>query len=244
ILCFHGYAEDGRVYSFLEEKAGDQFSFYAIDLPFHGQTQWKESTPFHPVDLVAICDLIIQDRSIKFGIMGFSLGGRIALGLFERIPDRVQQLLLMAPDGLKVNFWYWLSTQTYLGNQIFAVSMRRPAWFFALLKLGNKLGLVNASIFKFVNYYIGNPRARESLYQRWTGLKNFRPDLSKVKNHILRHGVKTELLYGRHDRIILPGRGQKFKKRIGELCNISIIDSGHQVLHLNHVKDLLKALRG
>jgi hypothetical protein len=122
--------------------------------------------------------------------------------------------------------------------------MKRPAWFFAILKCANNLGFVNASIFKFVNYYVGRPEARQALYQRWTGLKDFRPDLNEVKSLIRHYKVKTELIYGCHDRIILPVRGEKFQKDIGEYCRIRVIDAGHQVLHIDHAAALLKALRG
>ena len=114
--------------------------------------------------------------------MGFSLGGRIALTLFQLIPEKVDRIVLLAPDGLKVNFWYWLSTQTFLGNKLFAFTMKKPGWFFGFLKMLNKLGMVNASVFKFVNYYIGNPEIRQALYVRWTAMRKLKPYLKKVKS--------------------------------------------------------------
>src|SRR5438477_13115821 len=89
----------------------------------------------------------------KITLMGFSLGGRMALALYEKMSPSVERLVLLAPDGLKVNFWYWLSTQTWIGNRLFLFTMNHPSWFFSFLKGLNKLKLVNVSIFKFVNYY-------------------------------------------------------------------------------------------
>jgi pimeloyl-ACP methyl ester carboxylesterase len=242
IFCFHGYGEDGRVYQFLEPLASARFTFYSIELPFHGNTIWKESHSFQPGDLIAIVDLLMPVGPEKISLLGFSLGGRIALGLFEAIPERVKKMILLAPDGLKLNFWYWLSTQTRIGNKIFAWSMQRPGGFFSVLKFAKRFGIVNASIFKFVNYYIGNPRARADLYRRWTGLRKFRPDIANVKKLIRTHEVKMELVYGRHDRIILSSRGEKFQKGIAEFCRVTVIDAGHQVLHKNHNKTLMEVL--
>ena len=54
--------------------------------------------------------------------------------------------------------------------------MKHPGWFFGFLKVLNKLGLVNASIFKFVNYYIGDKEVRHLLYTRWTTLRKLKPN--------------------------------------------------------------------
>lgn len=157
-------------------------------------------------------------------------------------PPAVRKIVLLAPDGLKVNFWYWLSTRSWLGNRLFYFTMKHPRWFFSLLKMLNRLKLVNTSIFKFVNYYIGDEGVRRLLYLRWTSLRSFRPDIAAIRAAIKRHHTKVSLLYGKHDRIILPARGEKFRNGIESWCGISIIESGHQVLHEKHARDILHAL--
>ena len=247
-VCFHGYGEDATSFSFLERHAGNEFTFYAPDLPFHGETTWPDTKPFTHVDLENVVnEMLHQEHSIinektKLTLIGYSMGGRIALGLFQSKPAIVERLVLLAPDGLKVNFWYWLATQTWIGNSLFAFTMKHPQWFFGFLKLLDKLHMVNASIFKFVNYYIGDKDARRLLYARWTTLRKLRPDLRKIKS--LAKGNKTivRLAYGKHDRIILPVRGKKFCKDIEEFCVISVIPSGHQVLHEKNIHEILPAL--
>jgi len=249
VVCFHGYGEEARLYTFLEKYAGDQFTFYSIDLPFHGQTKWNEGFNFSYNDLQKIVENILLEangqremKNEKLILMGFSLGGRIALSLYQAQPESIEKIILLAPDGLIVNFWYWFSTQTWIGNKIFSFSMKYPGWFFAFLKAVNKLGLVNASVFKFVNYYIGNKEARELLYQRWTGLRKLKPNLQRIKNLIRQQQTQTRLVYGKYDRIILPVRGEKFQKGIEDFCTVTVIASGHQVLHENHVEGILPAL--
>jgi pimeloyl-ACP methyl ester carboxylesterase len=53
-----------------------------------------------------------ENLPAQYLLMGFSLDGRIALSVLELMPAGVSRLVLLAPDGLKINFWYWLSTQT------------------------------------------------------------------------------------------------------------------------------------
>ncbi len=249
MFCFHGFGEDGTLYNFLEKYSGDQFTFYSIDLPFHGKTIWKNEIPFTTRDLQNIIREIIdqnkngsQNVITGFTLLGFSLGGRAALSLYQAQPDWIEKLVLLAPDGLKVNFWYWFSTQTRLGIRLFSFTMKYPGWFFAFIKILKKTGFINASVFKFVNYYIGNETARQLLFDRWTSLRKLKPDLKLIRNSIKLHRTPTRLVYGKYDRIILPVRGQVFQKDIEEFCTVTIIKSGHQVVHENHIEEILPVL--
>ncbi|MBI5858881.1 MAG: alpha/beta hydrolase [Sphingobacteriales bacterium] len=250
IFCFHGYGEEARAFEFLEKYAGSNYSFYAIDLPFHGKTNWQEGLNFTNDDLIQVVESLIdkgspeqRSASEKITLMGFSLGGRVALSLYELIPAKFEKIILLAPDGLKVNFWYWLSTQTWLGNKLFAFTMKYPGWFFGLLKLLNSLRLVNSSVFKFVNHYVENPGIRKLLYQRWTSLRKLKPDLKIIKALIRKNNTPVRLVYGKHDRIILSVVGKKFRKGIGEQCSLSVIPSGHQVLHEKNAEYIIEALQ-
>lgn len=248
-FCFHGYGEEAGSFAFLEKYAGNQYTFFAIDLPFHGKTEWKEGYNCSINNMQEIIGKILnandQQRvtgNLKLALIGYSLGGRVALALYERMSTQIERLVLLAPDGLKVNFWYWLSTQTWIGNKLFSFTMKHPKWFFAFLKLLNNLKLVNASIFKFVNYYIGDKEVRRLLYARWTTLRKLKPDLKKIKSLVNDSKTKIRLVYGQHDRIILSSVGEKFKKGIEDNCTIVVIHSGHQVLHEKHVQEILPAL--
>ncbi|MBP9105035.1 MAG: alpha/beta fold hydrolase [Chitinophagaceae bacterium] len=257
IFCFHGYGEEAVAFEFLGKHAGNQFTFFAIDLPFHGKTDWKDGINFTANDLQQILYGILeqnnskpptsnfqpQNPNPKLSLLGFSLGGRMALSLYQTIPEKIEKLVLLAPDGLKVNFWYWLATQTWLGNKFFKLTMKKPGWFLGFLKLLNKLKLVNTSIFKFVTYYIGDAEVRRLLYARWTTLRKIKPNISLIKKNIRKHKTPVRLVYGKHDRIILSSVGEKFRKGIEEHCTISIIPAGHQVLHEKHVEEIVEAFQ-
>jgi pimeloyl-ACP methyl ester carboxylesterase len=250
VICFHGYGEEAGMFSFLEKYVGHEFTFYAIDLPFHGKTEWKDGLLFSYRDLLQIVQAIVpkgnqnpESRNYKLIILGFSLGGRMALSLYQTIPDKMEKLVLLAPDGLKVNFWYWLATQTMLGMSFFSFTMKHPGWFFGLLKGMNKIGLVNVSVFRFVKYYIDNAHVRELLYNRWVCLRKIKPCLKTIKNLVNINKTSVRLVYGQHDRIILPSVGKKFQRGIDGYCTLTIIPSGHQVLHEKHAEDIIQALR-
>jgi hypothetical protein len=93
-----------------------------------------------------------------------------------------------------------------------------------------------------VNFYIGDAEVRRLLYDRWTTLRKLKPDLKLIKNLIRKNEIQVRLVYGEHDRIILSSVGEKFKKGIEEFCTLSVIHSGHQVLHEKHIDEILPAL--
>lgn len=246
-VCFHGYGETAHSFAFLEKWAGHLYTFYAIDLPYHGQTDWRDSA-LTTNDLKELINLLSQPLNPSspqpsLTLLGFSLGGRIALSLYQAMPGQIDKLVLLAPDGLKLNFWYWIATQTWLGNRFFAFTMKKPQWFLGFVKLMNRVKLVNASIYKFVQYYIGDAEVRDLLYKRWTGLRHIRPDLSSIKEKINQHATPVELVYGKYDRIILSSVGEKFRKNIETHAKITLIHAGHQVLHEKHAAELVKVLQ-
>jgi pimeloyl-ACP methyl ester carboxylesterase len=122
--------------------------------------------------------------------------------------------------------------------------MRRPEWFFSLLRLGKALNLVNRSVYKFTVYYIDHASEREVLYARWTTMRGFRPDIRVIQALIRKRQIPIRLLYGQHDRIILPKRGEKFRKGgIEAHCRLSIIPIGHQLLQPRNLAAILSLLK-
>lgn len=246
LLCLHGYGESQQSFQFLENHVPPDYSVLAIDFPYHGQTNWNEGPSFTIDDLLAIINVIrVQHTAAtpRLTIIGFSMGGRIALQLLQRMPEHIDKVILMAPDGLKVNFWYWLSTQTGIGNRLFRFTMQNPQWFFGLLQVSNRLRLINQSIFKFIRFYLHDATARQLLYDRWTCLKNIRPNLPFIKKLIHKHKVPVRLLYGKYDRIIPPSRGQKFRAGIESFCTLQVIQAGHQLLQQKHAEEIIRLLQ-
>jgi len=248
LLCFHGYGETAASFAFLEEALGSEFTILAVDLPFHGGTEWRETLPFTAEQLLSILETLLAETAIPpetpWYLMGYSMGGRIALSLLAAVPERIARLVLLAPDGLRLNPWYWLATQTGPGRLLFRYTMYHPGWFFFVLRAGNALKLVNPSIYKFVSCYIDDRQVRENLYTRWTALRTFRPHIGAVKAIIRRRQLPVRILYGRFDRIILAKRGEEFRKGIEPYCQLTVLSAGHQLLQISHLPALLSLLKG
>ena len=245
IFGLHGYGESAQSFVFVGSTLQQSHTLIAIDLPFHGKTEWKEGLSMEPFQLQEIYQQLsaaISASTERSTLLGFSFGGRLSLGLLEKYPAYYNRVILLAPDGLEVNPWYWIATQTTGGNRFFAFTMKHPQWFFALVWIGGALKLVNTSIRKFTRQYIHNKQVRQDLYDRWTCMRKFKPDLKKVKKNIVNQNIPVTLLYGMHDRMITPAKGKKFRKGIESFCTLQVIDSGHQVLHEKNAQHIIKLI--
>ncbi len=238
VFCFHGYGELADSFAVFEPYLGLDFTFIAIELPFHGKTEWKGELLLWPADLIAIMKEIAGNNHLTWILFGYSMGGRMAMKIFELIPHQIEQLILIAPDGLHKNRWQWFTTNTYLGNQLFKYTMKNPSWIFGILRVTKQLNLLNKSIQKFIHYYLDDAEQRAALYKIWTTNRKFRPQLSHVKKLIALHQVPMVLIFGKFDRIILTKRGTLFSKNLHQLIKVLELNAGHQILQEKYAKTI------
>jgi pimeloyl-ACP methyl ester carboxylesterase len=198
---------------------------------------------FTPAQLFEVMKDIVAglgSTAHRWGLMGYSMGGRIVLQLAENHPASIDKLILLAPDGLKVNIWYWVATRTRVGNLLFRWTMRRPGWLFLLLRLSHALRLVNPSIYKFAVHYIDDKKVRHELYTRWTVTRKFRPRPSVIAANIRDREIPVSLIYGQYDRMIRWERGEHFRRMgIEATCRLILLDTGHQLLRPQYLGTLL-----
>src|SRR5579872_2376320 len=78
LFAFHGYGESEESFGFLEATLGRDFTMVAIDLPFHGATEWREGLFLAPEDLLAVMTSIaarLPGKEDGWLLMGYSMGG-------------------------------------------------------------------------------------------------------------------------------------------------------------------------
>ncbi len=237
LFCFHGYGEDASNFLFLSRFLGNDYMLFSLDMPFHGQTVWNENLDFTVTDLEAIINKIVPLELQTISLLGYSMGGRICLSLLLQIPSKIEKVVLIAPDGLHKNFWYWLATQTKIGNSLFNYTMRKPYWFFAGMKWLTNINLLNKSIFKFAHSYLDDKPERELLYKRWTTLRKFQPRASAITQVLKQHQTPLKMVFGTYDRIIVKKRSDGIAKQNASI-QVKTIKAGHQLLKEKYAKDI------
>ncbi|MDP4150885.1 MAG: alpha/beta hydrolase [Bacteroidota bacterium] len=246
LICLHGYGESAESFACLESALGQSFTMLAVDLPFHGGTQWKEGLRLGPEELQEILEGIAGELGggSKWSFLGYSMGGRVALSLVERMPGRVARLVLAAPDGLVVNGWYKLVTRWKAGNLLFRWMMRRPGLLLSLAKALNRVRLLNKSVYTFTVNYVHDAEDRDKLYKRWTTMRGFRPDLDAFCAQVRAERIPVGLVYGRQDRIIRVEVGEQFRQRIAPYGELIVLDCGHRVLQERYAEAFVRLLEG
>lgn len=96
ILCLHGHPGSGQCMSVFSDRLESRFQIIAPDLRGYGKSQLS-GEPFemsqHLLDLEGLLDQYAINNCL---ILGWSLGGILAMELAIRFPDRVAGLILVA----------------------------------------------------------------------------------------------------------------------------------------------------
>ena len=231
LICLHGFGENTQPFSRLTGALSEVFTIVALDLPLHGQTTWREDRPFERSDLQAIVNMVLQQQQKNvFSLMGYSMGGRLALCLTEIMAPQIRELFLLAADGLRDNPWHLFVTQTRLGHKIFKHITYHPEFYFWLLNTGHRLRLINNSLHRFAQNSMNTLQKREQVYHVWTIMRHMMPDRKLVKQLLAQYRIRTLLIFGKYDRVIPSVLGVRFMDGTFP-CEMLVLDKGHQLLN-------------
>ncbi|MBL8511096.1 MAG: pimeloyl-ACP methyl ester esterase BioH, partial [Betaproteobacteria bacterium] len=88
LTLLHGWGLNGAVWQGIRDELAHRYTLHIIDLPGHGRSH---HTLVH--DVPEMVEAIAHAMPQKTHLLGWSLGGHVALALAHRYPDRVQSLV-------------------------------------------------------------------------------------------------------------------------------------------------------
>lgn len=231
LLFFHGFGQDHTIYIPLIQSLATHYSLYIFDLFFHGQSTWAhEEKPLEKNHWKEFLQLFFTENSInKFSIVGYSLGGRFALATLEAFPERINKIYLIAPDGVRENIWYRLATYPFLLRRFFRSMIEDYNRF---LRIANKLvawKVVDSGLVRFADYQMGTKEKRKRVYYSWVVFRHLTFNMRHVASLINQHHIKTVIIVGRNDKVILPQYMDDFRKRLNN-PRFHVLDAGHSGL--------------
>jgi pimeloyl-ACP methyl ester carboxylesterase len=213
MLAFHGFGQDASVFSPLEEELGRDFTIYSINLFFHG-SKWPFGEKPLEVDLLEeIFSKFLSQAGIeRFSLIAYSIGAKFAMVISHRFSRVVDRILLLAPDGLKLNFWYRLATGTALTRSVFRFFIDHGTVFLGITKLAAGIRLVHASTVRFVNSQMANAGKREKVFLTWVVFRKLFIKSGLLASKLNENKVQIFIFIGEMDRIITPGKVQQANK--------------------------------
>ena len=174
--------------------------------------------------------MFFKEKGIeRFSLCGYSLGGKIALALTELFPERMQNLFLLAPDGIKANPWYYFASQTLLGQRLNKTSIKNPWIFRSFLNMSRRLGLADKKQAQFASTQMGNKEQRMKVYRIWMAHRRIKPDLTHLAELIHKFNIQTVLYIGKYERVIPLAPAKKFISTLGKNGTYIELDTGHQL---------------
>ncbi len=242
VIAFHGFTKNSKDYLLFENFCKEKYTIYAIDLFYHGKTTFnsKDWRSFTKLQLKNIFEnFLLKIKAERFEVIGYSMGGRLALFLMEQFSSRIDHIYLLAPDGLKINFWNWLVTSTKAGKGIYGLTISNPGIVYGISNTGKKLNLLPAAINKFLNINFKTKGMRLRVYRVWQLYRFITFKQHELKKIILNNNLKMDLVIGHKDPVVAPKMVKDFAKYVGPNVSLHTIKAGHDLFR-PHVIEYLK----
>ena len=126
MLAFHGYGMTGKQFHVLKNSVLSRYRVYGFDHFFHGESElkdWNEKQILDGMPKAKVRAYLDEWFKIhgkqKVSLMAYSIGAKLALILVEEYPDLIDEIILMAPDGLSVYKAFYFLTDRPLGKYFF-----------------------------------------------------------------------------------------------------------------------------
>ena len=110
LLAFHGYGMTGKQFHVLKNSILSEYHVYGFDHFFHGESDldgWTEQQILAGMPKAMVRAYLDEWFKLygkqRVSLMAYSIGANLALILVEEYPDLIDEIILMAPDGLPVN---------------------------------------------------------------------------------------------------------------------------------------------
>lgn len=216
----HGLFGDGANLSGLARRLGERFDCHLLDLPNHGSSPWLPSP-----GVEAMAEEVFRYLDASFSrpvaVLGHSLGGKVAMQLADRHPERLSALVVL--DIAPVRY-----------------PPRHEAVFEALGRCEGQPIASRAALADALRAALGNPElsgflARSGLPGeaglRWRfdlhGLEALYPDLCGMPESRGAVSVPLLLVAGAESDYVAPEHEAAFRRRFNRLMVRIMAGAGH-----------------
>lgn len=228
LLVFHGFGQDHTLYVSLLRSLSPKYTVYIVDLFFHGKSEWHEGeTPLKKSTWKNILQVLLKEHDIdRFSILAYSLGGKFALATVEAYPDRVKDLFLLAPDGIRTSFWYSMATYPKTFRSLFRSMILHHNRFLWIANKLNVSGLVDKGLIRFADYQMNSEAKRRRVYYSWVVFRYLSFDMKEIARLINDNGIRLTMVVGKYDKVIRPENMHRLLRHVKDY-KLEVLESGH-----------------
>jgi pimeloyl-ACP methyl ester carboxylesterase len=235
MLAFHGFGIDSEMWKDFAVALSPRFRMICVDAVHHGFSSMPEdrsyTEPLRYSELEELHLALLDSLEIeKVWLAGYSMGGRIALGLIHSGASRYKGLILLAPDGLVRRPWYRGLAHNSIGHRLYDHWVENPALFNTITRLAFRTRIIDERMYTFLMDHSATFDKRALVRSIWFTLRKIEPDLGQVAANIKTAGYHVWLFLGKHDSIVTPTQGKSMKSLLGERCSVHLLETGHTMV--------------
>jgi pimeloyl-ACP methyl ester carboxylesterase len=172
---------------------------------------------------------LAENKIDKFSVLGFSIGGKFALACLELFPDRIEEIFLLAPDGIKTSFWYSLATYPYPFRKLFKSMISHHQRFTAIARMALQFRLIDKGVLRFVESQMHTEERRKRVYYSWVVFRHLQFNLNTIAGILNSNHIPVTLLIGKYDKIITKKNMEPFVRKLHTI-RFEVIEAGHNDL--------------
>ncbi len=235
VLAFHGFGVTGEMFKDFAASLSPMYRMICVDVVHHGFSSLPEDRSYtEPITYEELSDMhhaLLDQLDIdKAWFAGYSMGGRLALGMVRHAVDRCLGVLLFAPDGLIHRPWYRGLAHNRLGYRLYDHWVNSPTLFDTITKGALKLKLIDERLYTFLLDHSSTYDRRALVRSIWFSLRKIEPELEIIADHIVKADLKLWLFIGKHDAIIRPEHSIRLRNILGDRCHYHELQTGHAMI--------------
>lgn len=208
MLAFHGYGMTGKQFHVLKNSILKKYHIYGFDHFFHGESKlynWTEEEILAGMPRTQVREYAEQWFQIygrqRFSVMGYSIGANLALILVEEFPDLIDEIILMAPDGLFVYNGFDILRNKAWGKYLFK-SLTKSKWLApTMLKGLRKVRFIDDSLYQIAHSEMDTEQKRLDVYYTLNLIKLLTPNVVKIAHLLNEHNIPCTLIFGKQDEL-------------------------------------------
>lgn len=220
VFAFHGFARPLEDLSVLALQWPEAGALISVHLPHHGASgpidpSFPEDAPLHPTILNQLLVEIAKKEGVdgpQYDLVGYSIGGRIALALFADSPQMWNRITLLAPDGLKKSPFYQLTVHSQLGKKLWFAIDRHADLVLLISDTLLKWRIISPHLHSFCAFHISNHEMRMMVWRGWRAHRLCWPKIREIAQALQDWSGRMDVAFGRHDRIIPLANGKRLQQ--------------------------------
>jgi pimeloyl-[acyl-carrier protein] methyl ester esterase len=243
LVLLHGWSLNLRVWERMTRQLAARFRVIAIDLPGHGRSDWDPKAASPAAQAWRVHETLAP-LTERYMLLGWSLGGQLAIDLAAALPAGVERLALVAttPRFLAAPGWRCGTPRPLLSRLIHRLHVEGGLAVrdFLALQVRGSAPATAARALAMLTEAVRTHGAAQ-LDALVSGLARLRD--SDLRRALPQLSMPALVIAGQRDRVIRPSAGRALAAALPRASYVEIAGAAHAPF-LSHPVQFLKHLNG